>query len=228
MPDNPNSLLNRFQRWKTEHLSHQQFLMFLSAIIGFAAGLGAVAIKNLTHFIQHLMEDRSGAKLGNAPDGRYGIFVRSVDRNKFFNSIMYEFYTTHDQSLGVDGVADNYFNDGIYTSGWTYENRVLGAPFFTVDPEGEGIINNRFSVHHLGIGGQPHNYFNTYPVRFLFSYARNEGTYAKEFEEVQHVYSLFYEQRVYEGFLDVSFQAGAEFHPEEGIFGLGVKVRREL
>src|SRR5690606_28161701 len=102
-------------------------------------------------FIQHLMEDRSGAKLGNAPDGRYGIFVRSADRNKFFNSIMYEFYTTHDQSLGVDGVADNYFNDGIYNSGWTYENRVLGAPFFTVDPEGEGIINNRFSVHHLGI-----------------------------------------------------------------------------
>ena len=56
MPDNPNSLINRFQRWKTEHLSHQQFLMILSSIIGFAAGLGAVAIKNLTHFIQHLME----------------------------------------------------------------------------------------------------------------------------------------------------------------------------
>ena len=56
MPDNPNSFINKFQRWKTEHLSHQQFLMLLSSVIGFAAGLGAVAIKNLTHFIQHLME----------------------------------------------------------------------------------------------------------------------------------------------------------------------------
>jgi len=37
-------------------LSHQQFLMILSAIIGFTAGLGAVVIKNLTHFIQRLLE----------------------------------------------------------------------------------------------------------------------------------------------------------------------------
>ncbi len=37
-------------------MSHQQFLMILSAIIGFTAGLGAVVIKNLTHFIQRLLE----------------------------------------------------------------------------------------------------------------------------------------------------------------------------
>ena len=50
------SLLDRLLKWKTNHLTHHQFLMILSGIIGFTSGLGAVAIKNLTHFIQELLE----------------------------------------------------------------------------------------------------------------------------------------------------------------------------
>lgn len=56
MSDKSNSVLNRFLAWKTKNLSHQQFLMILSAVIGFTAGLGAVVIKNFTHFIQELLE----------------------------------------------------------------------------------------------------------------------------------------------------------------------------
>ncbi|WP_232778324.1 chloride channel protein [Salegentibacter sediminis] len=48
--------LIRISDWSNRYLSHQQFLMILSAIIGFIAGLGAVVIKNLTHFIQRLLE----------------------------------------------------------------------------------------------------------------------------------------------------------------------------
>ncbi|WP_373057681.1 chloride channel protein [Zunongwangia sp. H14] len=65
------SLLHRFLDWKTKHLTHQQFLMLLSAIIGFIAGLGAVAIKNLTHFIQTLLE---GEFIANYHDAFYFIF----------------------------------------------------------------------------------------------------------------------------------------------------------
>ena len=49
------SLLHRFLKWKTRNLTHKQFLMFLSALIGFVAGIFAVIIKNLTHLIQHLV-----------------------------------------------------------------------------------------------------------------------------------------------------------------------------
>lgn len=42
--------------WKTKHLKHQQFIMILSAVTGLLAGLAAVIIKNLTHFIQYLLE----------------------------------------------------------------------------------------------------------------------------------------------------------------------------
>ncbi|MGB7784682.1 MAG: chloride channel protein [Salinimicrobium sp.] len=51
-----NPLLLRFLIWRTKHMTQQQFVMLLSAIIGFTAGLGAVIIKNVTHFIQHLLE----------------------------------------------------------------------------------------------------------------------------------------------------------------------------
>ncbi len=51
-----NPLLLRFLIWRTKHLTQQQFVMILAALIGFTAGLGAVAIKNLTHFIQLLLE----------------------------------------------------------------------------------------------------------------------------------------------------------------------------
>lgn len=56
MPGKLNNALLKFLSWKTKHLTHHQFLMALSAVIGFMAGLVAVAIKNLTHFIQLLLE----------------------------------------------------------------------------------------------------------------------------------------------------------------------------
>jgi len=48
----------RFLIWKTKHLSQHQFILILSSIIGFTAGLGAVIIKNLTHFIQNQLEGK--------------------------------------------------------------------------------------------------------------------------------------------------------------------------
>lgn len=50
------SLLDQFLTWKSKHLSHHQFLMILSVFIGLISGLCAVVIKNLTHFIQLLLE----------------------------------------------------------------------------------------------------------------------------------------------------------------------------
>ena len=50
------TLLKRFLKWRLKHISHKQFIYILSIVIGFMAGVGAVVIKNLTHFIQLLLE----------------------------------------------------------------------------------------------------------------------------------------------------------------------------
>lgn len=53
-----NTFLKQILIWRAKHISKKQFVYILSILIGFAAGLGAVVLKNLTHFIQHLLEAR--------------------------------------------------------------------------------------------------------------------------------------------------------------------------
>jgi chloride channel protein, CIC family len=48
--------LTRFLIWKYKHISDRQFIYILSVVIGLLAGLGAVSLKNLTHYIQQLLE----------------------------------------------------------------------------------------------------------------------------------------------------------------------------
>ena len=52
MPKKPKSLLGRFLVWRVKNISHRQFIYLLSILIGFASGMGAVILKNATHFIQ--------------------------------------------------------------------------------------------------------------------------------------------------------------------------------
>jgi len=50
------TVLKQILIWRAKHISKKQFVHLLSIIIGFTAGMGAVVLKNLTHFIQHLLE----------------------------------------------------------------------------------------------------------------------------------------------------------------------------
>ncbi|MCF6181557.1 chloride channel protein [Lutibacter sp.] len=52
------SFFIKFLKWRYAHISNKQFITLASAIIGFMAGLGAVLIKNATHFIQNLLEGK--------------------------------------------------------------------------------------------------------------------------------------------------------------------------
>jgi len=54
MPKHP--IFKRFLIWRAKHISHKQFVYILSIIVGFTSGVGAVILKNLTHFFQHILE----------------------------------------------------------------------------------------------------------------------------------------------------------------------------
>ncbi|MBN2174357.1 MAG: chloride channel protein [Bacteroidales bacterium] len=49
------SLLNRFNRWRISHITDRQFILILSIITGFLAGMAAVVIKNSVHFIEQML-----------------------------------------------------------------------------------------------------------------------------------------------------------------------------
>jgi CIC family chloride channel protein len=50
------SWLTNFLVWRAKHISQRQFIYLLSILVGFTSGIGAVILKNLTHFFQHLLE----------------------------------------------------------------------------------------------------------------------------------------------------------------------------
>ncbi len=52
------SWLTKFLIWRAKHISHRQFIAILSILVGFTSGAGAVLLKNLTHFLQHLLEGK--------------------------------------------------------------------------------------------------------------------------------------------------------------------------
>ncbi|MEZ4857571.1 MAG: chloride channel protein [Flavobacteriaceae bacterium] len=58
MPKQKKTVLTRFLIWRIKHISHKQFIVIVSIIVGFMAGIGAVIIKNLTHFFQSLLEGK--------------------------------------------------------------------------------------------------------------------------------------------------------------------------
>ncbi|WP_457609621.1 chloride channel protein [Lutibacter sp.] len=56
MLSNSKILFRKFLKWRYQHISNKQFIQIASAVIGLLAGLGAVVLKNITHFIQRLLE----------------------------------------------------------------------------------------------------------------------------------------------------------------------------
>ncbi len=50
------SLLKKVLKWRYKHISNKTFVHLLSVVIGLLAGLAAVTLKNLTYFIEALLE----------------------------------------------------------------------------------------------------------------------------------------------------------------------------
>ncbi|AUC86038.1 chloride channel protein [Polaribacter sp. ALD11] len=51
-----NKYLKKMLLLRYKYISQRQFIYVLSILVGFLAGVGAVILKNLTHFFQHLLE----------------------------------------------------------------------------------------------------------------------------------------------------------------------------
>jgi len=121
-------------------------------------------------YYQHIFSDASGMEFNNALDGLMGL---QVDLPKFgmLKKIVFEHLNTynqsgpfhyiwydHDKYPGYGGGADNYYNNGEYSTGFSYFNRSLGTPFL-LSPEYNGngklgINHNRVQALYLGVEGE--------------------------------------------------------------------------
>ncbi|MEP6262970.1 MAG: capsule assembly Wzi family protein [Gillisia sp.] len=182
---------------------------------------------NVEIIYNHLFEDGSGRVLANTPDGRYGIFVSAPEQGKWIDAFMYEFYYTKNQSKNsptTDG-ADNYFNNNLYRSGWTYESRILGVPFIFLDEDRFRVINNKMMAHHIGISGVA---FSKLPYKLLSSYRKNYG--AKGGGQIRNnILSSYVDLNVYQNLFQVNVQLGADFISDASPnFGAGLQLSKTL
>jgi len=141
-------------------------------------------------FLQDIIEDGSGWRRQNFPDGLWGLWLHFREEEKLVQAVTYEYLQTTDQSgryHDIDGEIlggnDNYFNHGHYQSGWSYHGFTLGTPMITSpilnDPENHRFENTRVRAHHLGVKG---HLFRDIRYRGLLTYSRNYGTHSNPYE----------------------------------------------
>ncbi|UNY97909.1 capsule assembly Wzi family protein [Zhouia spongiae] len=166
---------------------------------------------NLELFWNSVFEDRSGRELNNLPDGRYGVYLAKKQPTGLVHHMLYEFYYMKSHSDGAPffSTGDDYFNNYVYQSGWTYHQHTIGSPFFLPYSNGVGIANNRFMAHHLGIGGN----VKELPYRLLLSYNRNYGRRPRGtiMQEGKNVFSSRLDLKLPIHFAELKVLMGADF-----------------
>lgn len=153
---------------------------------------------------QTIFEDGSGKRWRNIEDGLWGVAYKNRKKSNkpLIERALYEFLHTTDQSgerHEIDGKIvggnDNYFNHGIYSSGWTNHGYSIGTSLITspvIDRKSSGqiMLNNKVIAHHLGIKGWLTN--NLY-YRARMTYSTNYGTNNNPFEPAKKEYSVLTE-----------------------------------
>jgi hypothetical protein len=170
---------------------------------------------------QTIFEDSSGKEFRNIKDGLWGIYFHTKDKNRLINGLVYEFVNTTDQSGNNDsywilnGIKyfypvpggkyhwpignDDYFNNGIYRFGWTFNNMVIGTPLITspavlriTESGNEYIWNNKVICHHFGLEGKYRNLL----YKLFASYYLNYGTNSSPLEPAIPQYSFLLQAQI--------------------------------
>ena len=168
---------------------------------------------NWSFYWSHLFEDRSGRELANYPDALYGFFIDLKNPKNLVTHIITEFqYTKH--MSGTEGISgyDNYFNNTIYTSGWTYFGSTIGSPFFTtktpIDGITHGIEQSRFTSLNIGFKGY---LSETIRYKTNLTYTKYAGWFSNPLNESQFspYFEIFIETEKIP--FDISLGTAADF-----------------
>ncbi len=154
----------------------------------------------LTFYLSHPFEDFSGVNWRNWPDNLLGIHLNLRKGNPIITDILYEYTHTMQQSIRdsfymwnedqerwIRQENDNYYNHGVYRSGFTYHQKTISSPLFFpvqlndkgIPTSGKALASTRFRAHHLGIKGllTPHLHW-----KGLITYIHHYGNYGAPFD----------------------------------------------
>ena len=157
----------------------------------------------------------------NAVDGLWGVAIKQ-SHWRFIDGLTYEFLATTDQSgpcHDIDGIifggGDDYFNNGIYTQGWSHCGMTIGTPFITSPIYSSAIqtMNNRTFTHHVAVKG------DVYGFRYLlrYSHSDNFGRYKNENKTVNDAFYCSVQRLVPQAWnLNFGIAVGVDFGTQFG------------
>ena len=236
--------------WKQPHnlkayfryiLGKQGISDFLQTDQGNVAGnhLGSyllTAEKDLENYqlqirLSHPFEDHSGMEFANMQDNMYSFYIKKNETGSLIDGFLFEFlYTKNQSGSKPERGRDNYFNHGVYKTGFSYRGYSMGTPLFfplvkNEDGTMAGFENNRVSAFHAGAKG-----YLAKPLTWttMLTYSRNFGTYGSPYTPVhKQVYSLIELSWESEACpFVVSSRLAADFGDQtENQFGLGFSFK---
>ncbi|MDR1557693.1 MAG: capsule assembly Wzi family protein [Tannerellaceae bacterium] len=194
---------------------------------------------------QRYFDDKSGTIFGNGWDGLWGIEL-DLENVSWLQKILVECLETRDQTgpfhfinfdhekhPGVGGGADNYYNNGEYTTGLSYFSRAVGSPLLP-SPEyntdgSVGFKNTRIRDWHFGLSGALSPQVR---YRMLFTFMDSWGTHTRPFLNkktgTSGLLEITYQHPQMQGWLftgSVGLDTGTVFGSKGAGFGLRIAKR---
>lgn len=149
----------------------------------------------LSNYWQFLWEDSSGLTPFNWRDGMIGASV-TLNKRGLIDRFVLEVVRTNNQNaqkVGEDGVPflepDDFFNNGVYKSGWTYYDRVIGSPMllvFNADSDARNFIQSKVNAFNIAFGG----HFKSLDYTLKYTDFKNNGRIGQPLEPSLYVRSL--------------------------------------
>lgn len=186
-------------------------------------------------------EDGSGVGFQNFPDAVNTLHFSFKDKDRWFSDLLLEFVYTKwqsgtrhdrpateeelkknpDKKVYVVGGCDNYFNNGEYKSGWTYNGRTIGLPLFIPSAKDEngitrGVADNRIIAWNVGAAGK---LFRQVPYLVKVTYSKNFGKYHQTdrlFDSAPRQVSGAFEVTFPKRVIDNSTQVSIGFYADKG------------
>lgn len=184
------------------------------------------------NYWQFLWEDRSGLVPLNWRDGLLGVELHVTEKS-IIKNVVFEIVRTNSQDADgsyLDGVKqvvpDDFLNNGVYRSGWTYQQTIIGSPLFLKYqlPSGEqSRIQNMINAWNFGLSGDHKKY--SYELRI-----RNFQNQGRRLEKLSEPLRLFSTDVILKYKLKENFQLGYMLNYQEGNFvngkniGLGINL----
>jgi hypothetical protein len=196
---------------------------------------------SLLVYRQNIYDDGSLALLGNISDGLNGVSINIKKRSNSSISVQritFEYLNTISQGGAVSSDAtnsrlrgqDNYFNNGVYRNGWTYNQTSFGTGFinnvFVTNPLSIYFNNNRVQAFYIGLTGLIGEKIKT---EIRISNSKNFGIYNDLFDKPKEQFSgllklskLLNKFDNTTAFLNIAFDSGSLFSSSFGGY-LGIK-----